>query len=260
MIRKGNANMKKLVVCDVDGTLLNMNNTVIDRRILELIKTISDKNVFAVSSGRTYGELLKLFDSVKDRIYFVILDGSAVCYKDRLMFSHPLDNDKIRKFYKLSGKNCTAVYYGLCNNYLINCGERIAQDKSFIEINSPDEIKEEIYKISLYGYTAETLEKTDKYISNNRLFRKIYDNGLWHDYIGICTDKKNGIEYIKNEEEISYNNTYVFGDNYNDTGLLRCGRGSYVMKNAPMEIKRIAKYEITDIVSELEKIALEGME
>ena len=73
----------KLVVSDLDGTILKRGEKELNRNILSAIEYILSNNVaFAVSSGRTYVELKKFFAPFENDIYFMANDGAQTIYKE----------------------------------------------------------------------------------------------------------------------------------------------------------------------------------
>ena len=69
----------KLLISDVDGTLLRNGETEISITIKKKLAAIlaSSGNV-AIASGRTYYSLLRLFREFADSVYFIPCDG-ALC-------------------------------------------------------------------------------------------------------------------------------------------------------------------------------------
>ena len=253
----------KLVVCDVDGTLLKKGETVINKYIIEEIRRLTGKGtLFSVASGRSYAELKKLFSDVEDLIYFVCLDGSVVFKNGEVVFNTPLIKENIRKVLNITdlGKNGSYVFYGSENNFYFGENEDFlsylynAFNGKVFKISSFDEISEDIFKFSICGENIPSMARTANYINTNRLFKNIYDDGLWRDYIGVYADKKEAVSYIQKINNIKYEETAVFGDNINDTGLLRCGISSYAVKGGNLNIKRIAKFETDDVLNELKKL------
>lgn len=252
----------RFVVCDVDGTLLQKGESVVDDNIIEEIRRLVKEGVhFCVASGRSYAELEKLFSKVKDLIYFVCLDGAVAIKDENIIFGKPLKVSDLKKISdNWNFKNeISLVLYGRKNNYHIGKNDGFlsylidAFNENVSEVLSLSDIKEDIYKVSLYGETSSDMERMKNYITNNRLLKEIYDDGMWHDYIGTSTDKKEAVSYLQKLNNIKYEETAVFGDNVNDMGLLRCGLFSFAMKNGSNEIKRIAKFETDSVLSELKK-------
>ena len=252
----------RLIVSDVDGTLLKKGEKEVNVSILNQIENLAESNYFAVASGRSYAELERLFYKVKDKIYFICLDGAITVYKDKLIFSLPLEKEVLKKMYSLYAykDNINLLFYSDDINYAFTDCEMFWDyiQKAFsgkvMKIRSLDEIKHNVYKVSAVTTGSNLIEKNDIYIKNNRLLRKIYEDKYWNDYVRKDADKQRAIDNLKQVLNISYENTIVFGDNFNDTGLLRAGKSSFVLDTAPNTVKPIAKYVIKDILPELIKL------
>ena len=73
----------KLIVSDLDGTLLKSGERQLNRNIISSIEYILANNVsFAVASGRTYVELKKFFAPFENDIYFIANDGAQTASHD----------------------------------------------------------------------------------------------------------------------------------------------------------------------------------
>ena len=79
--------MIKLVVSDVDGTLISKDEVSVSQRVLNAIEALKKNGkTVAVASGRTYGSLEKLFSSVKEDLYFICCDGAVIIHNDKVIY------------------------------------------------------------------------------------------------------------------------------------------------------------------------------
>lgn len=70
--------MIKLIAADMDGTLLNSQKEL-SPELYPLVEELHEKGIkFAVASGRQYYNLVKNFESVKDKVTFICENGSIV--------------------------------------------------------------------------------------------------------------------------------------------------------------------------------------
>ena len=69
----------KLVVSDVDGTLLRAKEQIVSQTVIAMIKELTKKGIlFAAASGRCYSDLVRIFQEVKEEILFIASDGAVV--------------------------------------------------------------------------------------------------------------------------------------------------------------------------------------
>ena len=79
--------MIKLIMSDMDGTLLDTNGNV-PAGFDNIIKELSKRNViFAPASGRQYFSLLDSFKGYEDKFLFLAENGTMVRYQGRELFS-----------------------------------------------------------------------------------------------------------------------------------------------------------------------------
>ena len=80
-MRQEGGSMIKLIASDIDGTLLEEGTDGINPEIFTVIRELKKKGiVFAAASGREYASLRRLFQPVKDDIYFIADNGASVMY------------------------------------------------------------------------------------------------------------------------------------------------------------------------------------
>ena len=88
--------MIKLIVSDVDGTILKKGETVVSVRVFDAIEKLkSAGKKVAIASGRTYGSLEKLFAPVKKDLYFVCCDGAVIICNDKIIYSKQIGSGDI---------------------------------------------------------------------------------------------------------------------------------------------------------------------
>ena len=69
--------MIRLIVSDLDGTLLPYGEHAVSEKVKGLISSALEQGIaVAVSSGRTLGELLSFFPECWERLYFICCDGA----------------------------------------------------------------------------------------------------------------------------------------------------------------------------------------
>ena len=79
--------MIKLVVTDVDGTLVEDGSPNIDPELFETILKLREKGIqFAVASGRPWASVERTFDPVKKKVFYIANNGSYIgCYGRQYM-------------------------------------------------------------------------------------------------------------------------------------------------------------------------------
>ena len=93
--------MVKLVVSDFDGTLLPYGEERLSDKVIAGINKILNMGiVFAVSSGRTYSELLNYLSDYRDKIYYSCCDGAVTVKNGKVIYSRKIELSDMELFFK----------------------------------------------------------------------------------------------------------------------------------------------------------------
>ena len=114
--------MIRLIVSDVDGTLLQNGETELSGRMLEIIRKMTGRGVlFAVASGRAYHDLKRLFRPVFDRVAFICHDGALMMHRNCTLMKAPLKRETaLRTADKMQAAGeCSLVLSGRERSYYI---------------------------------------------------------------------------------------------------------------------------------------------
>lgn len=112
--------MIKLIVSDMDGTLLN-NKDQINTEFWEIQKKLSKNGIiFAIASGRPYYNLVERFKNIKDSILFISENGAYVMYQEKEIYSNTMKREDI--FFLLNiCKNIKGIVPILCGKKSAYC-------------------------------------------------------------------------------------------------------------------------------------------
>lgn len=239
----------KLVVTDMDGTLLNSNHEV-STQFLELFKQLKQHHIiFVAASGRPYYGITDKLNEIKSQIIIVAENGGIVVDNDNILLSIPINKNNLHKIEDLIYSNfhihpiyCTkskAYFKSNSNGFIKLLSEYYP---NFSVINSINEIEEDIIKIALYHH-----EDSEKHIfplfENLTTEYKIIISGKhWVDISDNDANKGNAIELLQKSYNISIEETIAFGDYNNDIEMLKRASFSFAMENAHQNVKDTANY------------------
>ena len=121
--------MIKLIATDMDGTLLDSNNTI-NPEFYEVFEKLKEKDViFAAASGRQYYNLIDRFEDIKDNMMFIAENGTFVMHKGKEVLVNSLDKQLAIELIKIGQT--------IENSYVILCGKNSAYisntDEKFME-------------------------------------------------------------------------------------------------------------------------------
>lgn len=243
----------KLVVTDIDGTLVKDSSPAIYPELIDTIKELRKKGIlFCIASGRQYASIRTMFQEVAEDTIFLCENGAHVVYKGQNLHMKEMRDDYMRELLK------ELRTYGEDHCYVISTPEG-----SYLE--DPCESFETLIRDSyhnkyeiVHDFLALGKSSIKIAIYKKNSIREIGENILipkWRDRLKTCmageewvdfmapeVDKGNALNFLQEYFGVTKAETMVFGDNANDLGMLSCGDESYVVSNARPEIKSAAKY------------------
>lgn len=262
--------MIKLIVSDMDGTLLD-DNKVLHEDFWDIFYKLKEKGIYFVpASGRQYFNIYEYFKRIKEGLIILAENGSFILEDGKEIYSKCLDKkdaiEIIKDFRKISSAN------------IIFCGKK----KAYIEKNIPEFVKEvdkyytkcelvddltkvddEALKITLCdlnGVEKNSYSYAKKYEKD---FKVAVSGLIWIDVTSKEINKGVGLRVLQEKLGISKEETMVFGDYLNDYELMLEGKYNFAMENSHPELKKIAKYNGGDnndsgVMKSIRKYVLEG--
>ncbi len=228
--------MRKLLFCDLDGTLLPRGEKSISRDILAQIDRIVSKgNIFAVASGRSYNELRALFGPVSQRIVFICLDGAIAFYRDCVIYKKPLCKIEAGK---LSPNPCRATVFG--RTKIVSFDEMTPDTERTRLINT---LGSEVFKLSVLASPQKS-----------RIARVCYNRDGICEYVNKDADKGVAAQAVAQKFSIPLENTLAVGDGENDIPLLSAVTHPYKMAYCHLSLKNFPAKEVVNILEFLKNI------
>lgn len=242
----------KLVVTDMDGTLLNSQKQLSPRTI-PVIRALQRQGVrFAVASGRQYYNLLSNFPGCEGELLYlaenggIIFDGTQKRYISAV--NPELLTGVIREIREM--KDTKAVFCGVEYAY-VECGQPVFLQKvrtAFSRVKQLDNILEaleldQICKVSVWH------DGNAEQYSYPRLlqFRDHFTVNLaglhWVDLMASGTNKGSAVQMLQRSMEICPEECMAFGDYLNDLDMMKACTHSYAMANAHPDLKAVCRYE-----------------
>ena len=235
--------MIKMVVSDVDGTLLKNGEEKVNQELIEIIKNLKSKNIiFVVASGRHLSELKEIFYN-NDEIYYIGSDGGCIDIGGKIIYHNDIDENVIEKFKKKENFifQCSKyTYYNGNNTELIN----ILKEKYKNNLKLTDKISN-VIKIIKYGAG---------YSETPSFTYEIYKDSKWREWIKNGTSKGSAVGFLQNMLGVKIKETLVIGDNFNDMSMMRYAGEKICMKNSPPQLKLMCGRVCHKINEELLKI------
>ncbi|APU66966.1 HAD family hydrolase [Christiangramia flava] len=241
--------MIKLIVTDMDGTLLNDQHEL-HPDFWKIEEELTGKGVlFAIASGRQFYNLEAKFDRIKNRIMFFAENGTFVSYQGKELYVNPIERDSAIGFIEMGRK--------LDETYLVLCGKNSAyietRDQEFIDevskfyerleiVDDLTQVNDTILKVTLCNFNGVEDHTFPHFVNYTDRFKVAIAAKIFIDITAHDANKGDAIKGIQKELNISPEETLVFGDYLNDLEMMQVAHHSYAMKNAHPEIKEVSKF------------------
>lgn len=253
----------KIIVLDLDGTLLNSKKQISERNLLALQK-VKEKGIHLIFATARPPRAVN-YEGVNLHAL-----GSVVFYNGAL-FRCEMTNQEIH--YSIS-KAIVASLFDYCLSLEPNANISVEVKNEWLSFKSLDYLQMMnttsnpaiISMEELINYDCTKILITDCNILEQltkKFSHKVNivstDNGTIVQIMAIEASKENAVEYITKTLGYSMHEVMCFGDDYNDWGMFQACGHSVAMGNAIHELKQIAT-ETTDtndndgVASVLEKI------
>lgn len=241
----------KLVVSDMDGTLLNSNNKVSDRFFKQFKKLKKNDIHFVAASGRQYQSIIDKLEPIKNDISIIGENGGILQYDNVAKVLLKLTNEDV--------DTCIDVLRKIENSFIVLCGKRAAYvettNQEFLTrlrnyysvIEKVGDLKEvqddEFLKIAVFHF-----DSSEDFIYPNlsnlkKDYQVIVSGQNWLDISHISANKAYALKILQEELNVSEKETLIFGDYNNDLQMLGMAYFSYAMANAHPNVKKTARFE-----------------
>ena len=240
----------KMVVTDMDGTLLNSKHEV-SERFLAIFNELNKRGIqFVAASGRQYHSMADKLHRIKDDIIFIAENGALVKKQDQELSTTPLDQNITDQLldivYNIEGAH--AMLCGKYKSYFDGKSMRFLDQlkeyySAFEIVDDYKSVSDEIVKIAVYhGVSAEKYIYPQVTHLENEV--KVKVSGLnWVDLNHAKADKGNALKVLMKNYDITSHELLVFGDYNNDLEMLALTENSFAMANAHPNVKKVAKFE-----------------
>lgn len=245
--------MIKLVACDVDGTLLKCGETEPSERVLSAIVALKEAGkTVAIASGRTYGSLIRLFDSVKENVYFICCDGATTVYNGKVIYTKQIGIGDVLDLIRREEYDDASIM--LCcpeRSYVIKGSDEIFEAVKRESADVPEfcarlyDLKEPVVKIAIYSKN----KKARKLQFFPKSLRVAYSSDEWCEYTSAISNKGLAISDLQTRLYLSKFDTLAIGDGENDVEMLKKAKIAVSANNAHSALSDVAG-EHTDDVAE----------
>ena len=244
----------RLVVADMDGTLLDGRGRVPDR-LWSLLERMSHAGVtFAPASGRQYATLAHMFDRASEGMVFVAENGAYVVRDGQELSSSGLGREAV-----VAAVDTLRAFHsdGRADLGVVVCGKRSAyverDDRAFLERAEPYyrelarvadvlEVEDEIVKVAVFDFGDAVAGAAEALTSFRDSHQVVVSGHHWVDLMGAGVNKGVAVRRLQERLGITRAETVVFGDYLNDLEMLDEAAGSFAVANAHPEVLERASF------------------
>ncbi len=241
--------MIKLIITDMDGTLLNSQKKLSPNFEHVYSKLKQQGIIFAVASGRPHYTLLKQFNHFNHDIILIGDNGGYIGVKPSPIIMKSFVINDVIKISEV-GRETNQVYIVICTP---NFSYTLSSDPIFLNeaqkyypdikvINCLEEICDDVIKIAIYDQKTWQLNSSKVWETFINDFVVAKSSDFWIDIMPQGINKGSALRYIQNLYNIKHEETMAFGDFHNDIEMLQMSYFSYAMQNAHADVKKVAKF------------------
>ncbi len=258
MLDKNLLQKLKLIVFDLDGTLLN-NEGEISEEAKELVKKLKEKDVrFTFASGRLHSALLQYANELNLEVPLISLDGSLIKNHktNEIIFESYIPVRYVRKAVRLAESTLTkyalchadAIFYTEANSIIPEMLEKYGA--KYKEVPSLNNYCDKTLELVFVGDARDNIKLIQKKMSFPSSFGLRQSYYKSHLYGGIYylevrksgASKGDGVKRLAKRMKLQMNEVAVMGDWYNDRSLFETSALKIAVANAVPEITRLADF------------------
>ena len=254
----------KLLVLDVDGTLLNSNREMTERTIKTLRKVQQNGVKIALASGRPTHGILPFASAIDldfNDGYIISYNGAKVTEAStgKVLFERRIDPQMIPYLEKETAKSgCHLAYYykdevvatDITNEHIIDeaqmNGLKLRQVDDLASEFDPknSEKKHWPFEVMIVNEDEQALGALDQYFQRhlNGVLDTIHSNPYLLEIVGYQVGKSYGMSALVQILGISMNEVLAIGDGRADINMLQMAGVGVAMGNASEEVRRCADF------------------
>lgn len=230
----------KLLLFDLDGTLLKSDKTISEHTLSVLNECRSKGLMIGVSTSRSEQNSMEFLSQLLPDI--LISSGGALVkqhikYIYKAEFSVEETNHMITTAREICGADCEITIDTLQNHYWNYKIDPKKQDQSWGDSIYTDfeNFDQSALKMCVEIFDSDTADKLKNALADCDCIR--FSDGFWYKFTKKGVTKENAIMRICSACNITPENIMAFGDDLADIGMLKlCGMG-IAMGNAIQEVK-----------------------
>lgn len=251
---------KKIVFIDMDGTLYQTENDVIQPSSLQAIATLKEKGFRVVAAtGRPLNMMQPILQKVTFDSYVLINGGYTLDKNFQIVDASPIAPADLQDLLDLAEKNDLGlmIHFGdatyIYNNFYPTyefAKYTNSLDGVFYDPTRSWHLRHDAYNCIVITHDPDTIQVFMETHPDLRLdLINVKTDGFAYDIFPRINDKTRGIQAILDREHLDWNQAVTIGDSTNDIGMLQKAGLGIAMGTAREQVKAAASC-VTDSVYE----------
>lgn len=252
--------MIKLIVSDIDGTLVRDGENKVNPEIFDVIMRLKkEKRIhFAAASGRQAASIEYTFQPIKKEIFYVAENGSYLGCYGRTLFLYPIDREPAMELIReiRSNPELEVMVGGAKGTYLETKNREFIDWMTegyhfhIIQVDDVTKVDDEIIKVA--AYRKENVQEAAGYLFDRHKdeLKLTISGDMWLDCMRKDVNKGEAVKTLQESLGIAPDETMVFGDQLNDIEMLGRAYYSFAVANAREEVRRAARFQADSNVND----------
>ncbi len=247
--------MIKLIVIDLDGTLLTDDKQLSQNSIEVIDRAQKEGYLVTIATGRAY-ELTKPYAEMLNIKMPLILNNGALIKElnsNAIIDKKTLDADTVKFFVDYADKNQLGYTFYAEDGFYINDAERLSFYENWnhlypqSKINLHTEFSDHtlanhpFYKMLMMIPDYHMMKQTYTRFKEDPKFHITKSLSAFFDVLPKATTKATALRTLMKRYHLSSEQILVFGDNTNDIEIFNLAMHSVAMPNATDDLKETAK-------------------
>ena len=235
--------MIKLIISDLDGTLLPFGEVALSSQISETInKIISSGTHFCISSGRDLCQLTALLPGITDKIYLISFDGALCTKEGRVLYEMPIPGEAVAYAARTSSEGAVLLH-GIDRIYAL--GDPPASLKSQVPTVPINSVKELPQGVRIYKITKFEKPLPGSPTSPLRLHWDGKATGCF-EYLCRFANKGAAAKDLQNRLMLTPYDTAALGDGENDVALFKAAAVRICVGDRSEKLQSLATHTVPE--------------
>lgn len=252
----------KMVVSDMDGTLLLHGAQSLDRRSIRVLQRLQEHGIrFVAASGRQWYNVQNLCQQLHQPLSMIVENGAMTVLDGKVVSKHCFAPELVREMMTAMQqcRSAELLFSGerscyICpkTDWYLDLVVNVVKNRTTV-VADPFAIEDELVKISMWlrEGTASIFDSWRERFGD-RAHVVTSGNG-WLDMVPKGVNKGTALREIMEYYQLRPEECMVFGDNYNDIEMLTMVPHSYAMEEGEERAKRAAQYTTPLVAQTLEE-------